>query len=216
MCWYAATLQRISISLELRGPNMVQHDKAPVHKARFMNFTPCVKFRLEELKWPKDFWDELEPWLYPRSLHPTSATDLITAPVTECANLHSHVLKSTGKHFRKSKGYYRSKWGINFISIFMVLELDFQEEHNGQHTFNHTVYFKFKQNVYQGSSSEVSGSLDLLSKQPRASITWAIIYNLHLAQATYIYTTEQLWVKALAQESSSGRMMIQGFKLITI
>ncbi|MCJ8746632.1 hypothetical protein PDJAM_G00144070 [Pangasius djambal] len=57
-------------SLELRGPNLFQHDDAPVHKASSMK-TWCVKVGVEELECPSQIpdlnptehlWDELEYW----------------------------------------------------------------------------------------------------------------------------------------------------------
>ncbi|MCI4387006.1 hypothetical protein PGIGA_G00069260 [Pangasianodon gigas] len=61
-------------SLELRGPNLFQHDNAPVHKASSMK-TWCVKVGVEELECPaqspdlnpsEHLWDELEHRLHPR------------------------------------------------------------------------------------------------------------------------------------------------------
>ncbi|MCJ8743348.1 hypothetical protein PDJAM_G00093060 [Pangasius djambal] len=64
-------------SLELRGPNLFQHDDAPVHKASSMK-TWCVKVGVEELEGPaqipdlnptEHLWDELEHRLHPRPPH---------------------------------------------------------------------------------------------------------------------------------------------------
>ncbi|MCJ8734572.1 hypothetical protein PDJAM_G00236930 [Pangasius djambal] len=54
-------------SLELRGPNLLQHDDAPVHKASSMK-TWCVKVGVEELKCPAQSPDlnPTEHRLHPR------------------------------------------------------------------------------------------------------------------------------------------------------
>ncbi|MCI4389300.1 hypothetical protein PGIGA_G00096420 [Pangasianodon gigas] len=64
-------------SLELRGPNLFQHNNAPVHKVSSMK-TWCVKVGVEELECPaqspdlnptEHLWDELEHQLNPRPPH---------------------------------------------------------------------------------------------------------------------------------------------------
>ncbi|XP_047015897.1 uncharacterized protein LOC124628872 isoform X2 [Ictalurus punctatus] len=68
-------------SLELRGPNLFQHDQAPVHKASSMK-TSFAMVGVEELECPEQspdlnptehLWDELERRLHPRPTHPTNA-----------------------------------------------------------------------------------------------------------------------------------------------
>ncbi|MCI4381354.1 hypothetical protein PGIGA_G00250880 [Pangasianodon gigas] len=74
-------------SLELRGPNLFQHDNAPVHKASSMK-TWCVKVGVEELECPaqspdlnptEHLWDELEL----ETPYPPSVPDLTNALVAE-------------------------------------------------------------------------------------------------------------------------------------
>lgn len=56
--------------------------------------------------------DELEHWWHPRPPpQPTSVYDLTNALVSKEATPHSHVPKSSGKHFWKCRGYYMSKSG---------------------------------------------------------------------------------------------------------
>ncbi|MCJ8750102.1 hypothetical protein PDJAM_G00194860 [Pangasius djambal] len=77
---FAVALQ---FPFELRGPNLLQHDDAPVHKASSMK-TWCVKVGVEELQCPaqspdlnptEHLWDELEL----ETPYPTSAPDLTNA-----------------------------------------------------------------------------------------------------------------------------------------
>lgn len=70
-------------SLDLRNPNLFQHDEAPEHRVTSMKTPWIAKAGAEELDPTEQLGDQLELHLYPRPPHPTSGSDLTKAPVAE-------------------------------------------------------------------------------------------------------------------------------------
>lgn len=112
----ASKLYRMfSPSLELKGPNMFQHDHARSMKTWF------AESGVKKLDWPAQSPDvnptelcgELERRLHPRRSHLTSTPDLTNNPVSESTLIPRNLVESLPKRtgcYRNGKRGLNTKW----------------------------------------------------------------------------------------------------------